>query len=43
MWFNIRDKGQGQLKSLNFASDRVEWEHINEYINGIVQALTMKR
>ena len=24
MWFNIRDKGEEQLKSLNFASDQVK-------------------
>ena len=34
MWFNIRDKGEEQLKSLNFASDQVEWEHASESIHG---------
>ena len=34
MWFNIRDKGEEQLKSLNFASDQVEWEHISEFVHG---------
>ena len=34
MWFNIRDKGEKQLKSLNFASDQVEWEHISEFVHG---------
>ena len=34
MWFNIRDKGEEQLKSLNFASDQVEWECANESIHG---------
>ena len=34
MWFNIRDKGEEQPKSLNFASDQVEWEHISEFVHG---------
>ena len=28
--FNVRDKGEEQLKSVHFASDQVEWKHVNE-------------
>ena len=34
LWFNVRDKGEEQLKSLNFASDQIEWEHVTESIHG---------